>query len=102
MVSQAAVSPARARATGSCSRSATTSIYNQWNAKGEKRFNGLENKKLSSVPNRHQSNVQQQPDRYRKEDDCDHVIPGPRQHARLNGKDCDHEIIREARVTEEG
>src|SRR5687768_17455108 len=38
-MSQASGSPARACATGSCSRSATTSIYNQWNAEHEKRFN---------------------------------------------------------------
>jgi hypothetical protein len=31
--------PARACCTGNCSRSATASIYTQWNARGEKRFN---------------------------------------------------------------
>jgi len=37
---QASGDPALAAATGSCSQSGTTSIYIEWNAVGEKRFNG--------------------------------------------------------------
>src|SRR5258707_11988884 len=36
---QASGDPALACCTGSCSHAATTSIYSQWNAAGEKRFN---------------------------------------------------------------
>src|SRR5438034_148259 len=55
-----------------------------------------------SFPQRHQAEVQDQPDREGEESDGEQSFPGPRQIVGLDGVDGYHEIVGEPRVAEEG
>src|SRR5947208_630778 len=56
--------------------------------------------RLRAIPDRHQTEVQQQPDGNGEDHDGDQSFPGPFQIAGLEGEDRDHEVIAESCVAE--